>query len=267
MSLRTGRLPKLGGDVRESDERIAVLAVDSLRKSYGSILALDQVTLDVREGEFVALLGPNGAGKSTLLQLLTGLFAPDEGTIRILGQDIRLHLTSALAQLGVVFQQPTLDLELTVEANLRYHADLHGLPRGPARKRIEELLERFELLDRRRDRARTLSGGNRRRVELARSLLHEPKLLLMDEATVGLDPASRKDILDRILQMKNDGELGVLWTTHLVDEVEEADRVVVLHRGRILFQGSPAQFRREGEAETVSEAFLKLTGARTITFN
>ena len=140
--MRTGRLPKLGGDVRESDERIAVLAVDSLRKSYGSILALDRVTLDVREGEFVALLGPNGAGKSTLLQLLTGLFAPDEGTIRILGQDIRLHLTSALAQLGVVFQQPTLDLELTVEANLRYHADLHGLPRGPARKRIEELLER-----------------------------------------------------------------------------------------------------------------------------
>jgi len=238
--------------------------VEGLRKSYGSTLALDGVTIEVREGEFVALLGPNRAGKSTLLQLLTGLFAPDEGTIRILSQDIRSHLTGALAQLGVVFQQPTLDLELTVEANLRYHADLHGLPRSQARRRIEELLERFDLIDRRRDRARTLSGGNRRRVELARSLLHEPRLLLMDEATVGLDPASRKDILNRILQMKTGGELGVLWTTHLVDEVEEADRVVVLHRGRVLFQGPPAELRREGEADTISEAFLKLTGARAI---
>jgi len=251
---------KLGGGVQKDEERRAVLSVDGLRKSYGPILALDGVDLEVRAGEFVALLGPNGAGKSTLLQLLTGLFAPDAGTIRILGQDIRTHLTRGLALLGVVFQQPTLDLELTVEANLRYHADLHGLPRIQARKRIEELLQRFDLVDRRHDRARTLSGGNRRRVELARSLLHEPSLLLMDEATVGLDPASRKDILNRILLMRKDGELGVLWTTHLVDEVEEADRVIVLHRGRVLFQGPPAELRREGQAETISEAFLKLTG-------
>ena len=170
LSLGAAAATKIGGGVQKDEERTAVLSVDGLRKSYGPILALDGVTLEVRAGEFVALLGPNGAGKSTLLQLLTGLFAPDAGTIRILGQDIRTHLTRGLALLGVVFQQPTLDLELTVEANLRYHADLHGLPRIQARKRIEELLQRFDLVDRRHDRARTLSGGNRRRVELARSL-------------------------------------------------------------------------------------------------
>lgn len=246
--------------MQKDEEEMAVLSVDGLRKSYGSFLALDGVAFEMYVGQFVALLGPNGAGKSTLLQLLTGLFAPDAGTISILGLDIRTHLTEGLAKLGVVFQQPTLDLELTVEANLRYHADLHGLPRSLARKRIEELLKRFDLIDRRHDRARTLSGGNRRRVELARSLLHEPSLLLMDEATVGLDPASRKDILNRILQMRKDGKLGVLWTTHLVDEVEEADRVIVLNRGRVLFQGTPAELRREGQAETIAEAFLKLTG-------
>jgi ABC-2 type transport system ATP-binding protein len=249
------------GGVQDRVERVAALSVDGLRKSYGSVRALDGVSLEVRTGEFVALLGPNGAGKSTLLQVLTGLFAPDAGTVSILGEDIRTHLVQGLARLGVVFQQPTLDLELTVEANLHYHADLHGLPRALARKRIGELLERFGLADRRRDRARALSGGNRRRLELARALLHEPKLLLMDEATVGLDPASRKDILDRILTMTRAGEIGVLWTTHLVDEVEDADRVIVLHRGRALFQGSPAELRKEAQAETIGAAFLKLTGA------
>jgi ABC-2 type transport system ATP-binding protein len=247
--------------VQHREDREAALSVEGLRKSYGPILALDGVSFEVGTGQFVALLGPNGAGKSTLVQVLTGLFAPDAGTVRILGHDIRTHLVKGLARLGVVFQQPTLDLELTVEANLAYHADLHGLPRSEARRRIGDLLERFDLADRRRDRARTLSGGNRRRLELARALLHEPKLLLMDEATVGLDPASRKDILDRIRLMTRAGEIGVLWTTHLVDEVEEADRVIVLHRGSTLFQGAPAELLREAQAETIGGAFLKLTGA------
>ena len=247
--------------MRDREECEAALSVDGLRKSYGSIPALDGVSLEVGIGEFVALLGPNGAGKSTLLQVLTGLFAPDAGTVRILGGDIRTHLVQGLARLGVVFQQPTLDLELTVEGNLTYHADLHGLPRPEARRRIGDLLERFDLADRRRDRARALSGGNRRRLELARALLHRPKLLLMDEATVGLDPESRRDILDRILLMTRTGEIGVLWTTHLVDEAEDADRVIVLHRGSVLFQGPPAELRKEAQAETIGGAFLKLTGA------
>jgi ABC-2 type transport system ATP-binding protein len=175
--------------VSDDPRQIALSAID-LTKTYGSLVALEKVNLEVRVGEFVALLGLNGAGKSTLLQLLTGLFVPDAGTIRILGLDVRRELTSALKLLGVVFQQPTLDLELTVEANLLYHTDLHGIPRAVARRRIETLLERFDLIDRRGDRARTLSGGNRRRVELSRSLLHEPKLLLMDEAASTLLAAS-----------------------------------------------------------------------------
>jgi ABC-2 type transport system ATP-binding protein len=194
------------------------------------------------------------------MQLVTGLFVADSGTIRILGMDASRDITRALKSLGVVFQQSTLDLELTVEANLLYHTDLHGIPRKHARERIDTLLARFDLTARRGDRARTLSGGNRRRVELARSLLHQPKLLLMDEATVGLDPASRFDILSRIMEMRDDGTLGVLWTTHLIDEVEHADRVLVLHWGRLLFDGPPALLVKERGGGSIDAAFLRLTG-------
>jgi ABC-2 type transport system ATP-binding protein len=239
----------------------SVLSVSGIRKTYGSVVALERVDLEVRAGEFVALLGPNGAGKSTLVQLISGLFVPDAGTIRILGFDTRDALTRGLAHLGIVFQQPTLDLELSVEANLLYHSDLHGIPRREARARIDVLLDRFDLARRRRDRARALSGGMRRRLELARALLHEPKFLLMDEATVGLDPASRHDLLARILEMRDHDGLGVLWTTHLVDEVADANRVVVLHRGRVLFDGPPPDLLALQRAETIGQAFLSLTGS------
>ncbi len=237
-----------------------VLKVTGLAKSYGRVRALDGVDITVREGEFVALLGPNGAGKSTLLQLLTGLFSPDSGEIDVLGNDLRHSAIRALARIGVVFQQPTLDLELSVRANLLFHSDLHGIPRSIAKARIAAAIQRFGLQDRIKDRARTLSGGNRRRVELARALLHEPKILLMDEATVGLDPASRKAILEDILRLKTERQLGILWTTHLVDEVEVADRIIVLHRGKMLYDGTPAGLvAREGTVD-LNEAFLKITG-------
>ncbi len=238
-----------------------VLTVTRLEKSYGKVKALAGVDITVREGEFVALLGPNGAGKSTLLQLLTGLFSPDAGEINVLGYDLRASAIEALRYIGVVFQQPTLDLELSVRANLLFHADLHGLDRPTAKRRIAAALERFGLVERARDRTRTLSGGNRRRVELARALLHEPKVLLMDEATVGLDPASRRDILEDILRLRTERGMGVLWTTHLVDEVAAADRVIVLHRGRVLFDGDKEDFIRREGTETLSDAFLKMTGA------
>lgn len=216
-----------------------VLEVEDVKKSFGDVEALKGVSLTVRAGEFVALLGPNGAGKSTLLQLLTGLFSPDAGRIEVLGRDMVREATAALADIGVVFQQQTLDLELSVQANLLYHADLHGMSRHLAKERIARSLEHYQLKP--NIQTRTLSGGNRRRVELSRALLHDPRILLMDEATVGLDPTSRRDLLEDMFRLKSEENLGILWTTHLIDEVEKADRVIMLEKGRVLFDGSPTE--------------------------
>src|ERR1700734_1414719 len=173
------------------DESAPALLLDIVVKTYGAIRAVDGVSLQASAGEFIALLGPNGAGKSTLFQLLSGLFVADFGRIESNGPDMRRDPVPALAVLGIVFQQPTLDLELTVTGNLLFHAGLHGIPRAVAKTRIEAELARLGLAERAHDKTIQLSGGNRRRVELARALLHEPRVLLMDEATVGLDPAGR----------------------------------------------------------------------------
>ena len=243
-----------------SATNVPALEVHELSKSYGPLKALDGVSLAVAEGEFVGLLGPNGAGKTTLFQILSGLFVPDGGSVHVLGHDIRHSATTALAGIGVVFQQPTLDLDLSVLANLRFSARLHGMPRARRRERIEAELERLDLAERADAPARHLSGGNRRRVELARALVHEPSVLLMDEATVGLDPASRRQLLDYVLELRRERSVGVLWATHLVDEVERADRVVILHRGHVLDAGAPAEIVARAGSESIGEAFLAMTG-------
>ena len=236
------------------------LEVQGLSKSYGPLKALDEVSLVVGGGEFVGLLGPNGAGKTTLFQILSGLFVADAGSVDVLGHDIRYSATAALAGIGVVFQQPTLDLDLSVRANLHFSARLHGMSRTRRRERIATELERLGLAERADAPARALSGGNRRRVELARALVHEPSVLLMDEATVGLDPASRRQLLDYVLDLRRERAVGVLWATHLVDEVERADRVVILHRGRVLDAGPPAEVVARVGAPDIGEAFLAMTG-------
>lgn len=237
----------------------SALVVDGASKSYGKLKALDELSLTVERGEFVALLGPNGAGKSTLFQLLTGLFVPDAGHIEVAGHDMRREAQAALARLGVVFQQATLDLDLSVIANLRFHARLHGMGRA-AKQRIAEELARIGLADRARDPARNLSGGNRRKVELARALLHEPSLLLMDEATVGLDPGSRTQLVDYVHELCAGRGMGVLWATHLVDEAERAHRVIVLHKGHRIAADTPAALCAQTETRSLGEAFLVLTG-------
>ena len=234
-----------------------LLYSENLHKSYGKTPALQGVSLQLRAGEMVALLGPNGAGKSTLLQLLTGLFSPDQGTIEVLGHDLRKSASQALAGLGVVFQQSALDLDLSVRANLLFHTDLHGLPRAVARERIDEGLALMGLTEQINVVTRSLSGGTRRKVELVRALLHQPRVLLMDEATVGLDPASRQQLLTTVRSLTAQRQVGVLWATHLIEEIKVADRLLLLHRGAVQFDGSIDAFMAQADGDDLYEEVLK----------
>ena len=239
------------------------VAVDvrGLSKSYGTRVALDALTLSLQAGSFVALLGPNGAGKSTLFQLLTGLFVADAGDAVIAGHSIRSDAVAALRHIGVVFQQGALDMDLSVERNLRFHADLHGLPRALAAERIEQGCAALGIGTDRSRAARELSGGTRRKVELVRALLHRPAVLLMDEASVGLDPQSRRDLLAALRSDVASRGSCVLWATHLVEEAVGADRVLVLHRGRLLADGTPAAVTVALGAATLEAGFIACTSA------
>jgi ABC-2 type transport system ATP-binding protein len=239
----------------------ATLRVDNLTKRYGTRTALDGVSLMLAPQCLAVLLGPNGAGKSTLFQLLTGLFVPDGGTIEVAGLSMRRAATRALRHIGVVFQQMSLDLDLTVRRNLLFHADLHGLPRASATARIIDGCNAAGLgsdLDRA---ARELSGGNRRKVELVRALLHQPALLLMDEPTVGLDPKSRRDLQATVRADVAARGTTVLWATHLVEEATLADRVLVLHKGKLLADGNPADVGHALGGGTLEDAFLRATAS------
>lgn len=217
------------------------LRVDLLCHAFGARRVLHDVSFTVMPGEFTALIGPNGAGKTTLFALITRLYDRQSGRIEIHGHDVRREPLAALARIGVVFQQPTLDLDLTVIQNLDYHAALHGMSRAAARPRIEAELARVGLGARRGDRVRQLSGGQRRRVELARALVHDPSLLLLDEPTVGLDVESRRFLLDHVRHLCRTRGLGVLWATHLIDEAEGESSVIVLHQGRVRARGPCAE--------------------------
>jgi ABC-2 type transport system ATP-binding protein len=239
----------------------AALQVDRLVKRYGERAALAGLSFTLPRGCFCALLGPNGAGKSTLFQVLSGLFVADEGDAFVAGHALRSDAVGALAELGVVFQQMSLDLDLSVERNLKFHADLHGLPRAVARERIEAGLATVGLTADRARAVRELSGGNRRKVELARALLHQPAVVLMDEPTVGLDPKSRRDLLAAVKADVQARGSSVLWATHLVEEVDAADRVLVLHKGRLLADGTPAEVSAALGGGTLEQAFLRATAA------
>ena len=236
-----------------------MLSVRALTQRYGARIALDGLDFALARASFNALLGPNGAGKSTLFQVLAGLFAADAGEVEIDGRSLAREPRHALAQMGLVFQQASLDLDLTVAHNLQFHADLQGLPRALAAHRIELLSDRFGLRDDLARRARELSGGTRRKVELMRALLHVPDLLLMDEPTVGLDPKSRQDLLAAVRAEVRDRGATVLWATHLVDEAEAADRALVLHRGRLLADGAPAEVAARLGGDTLERAFIAAT--------
>jgi ABC-2 type transport system ATP-binding protein len=239
------------------------LSITGISHSYGARRALIDVDFAVPPASFTALLGLNGAGKSTLFSLVTRLFGIQAGRIGIFGHDIGREPSEALRLLGVVFQPRTLDLDLSVMQNLLYHAALHGIGRREARQRADQVLAQIGLADRAGSKVRDLSGGQMRRLEIARALLHRPRLLLLDEATVGLDVKARADILSHVRQLVADEGIGVLWATHLFDEIIPGDNLVILHQGRVLARGEVAQVLGEAGAQDVNTAFMRLTGAQS----
>jgi ABC-2 type transport system ATP-binding protein len=241
-------------------EQAAALAVVGLSHSFGNRKALDNVSFAVPAGSCTVLLGPNGAGKTTLFSLITRLYNSRIGSIRIYGYDVRRQPAAALSRIGAIFQQRTLDLDLTVTDNLRYHAALHGMSPREAKERITTELTRAGLLERLNDRVRSLSGGQMRRIEIAGALLHRPRLLLLDEPTVGVDIGSRQAIVDHVHGLCQEDNLGVLWATHLVDEVRTGDQVIILHEGGIRAHGPVEEVTRELGVATIVDAYSRLTG-------
>lgn len=231
------------------------LRLDNVTYRYGPKTALDDVSFSLEPGRFCALLGPNGAGKSTLFSLLTRLFVTREGVIQVAGHDLAHEPRAALGKIGVVFQQQTLELDLSVMQNLRYFAALQGLSGKSAQHSIDAALDRLGMRDRSGEKARALNGGHRRRMEIARALIHDPAVLLLDEATVGLDTAARQSITAHVHDLADTGLL-VLWATHLVDEIQPQDDVVVLHQGRVLAHDTAKTVAGDG---TLLDAFIDMT--------
>ena len=235
----------------------AALQIDHVSHNFGAVQALDDVSLTVPRGGFTALLGVNGAGKTTLFSLVTRLYNNRSGMIRVAGHDLRREPSQALARLGVVFQSRAMDADLTIRQNLIYHASLHGIPGRLARPRIDQVLDQVDLADKADARVTALSGGQSRRAEIARALIHSPDLLLLDEATVGLDVKSRAEVLALTRRLIARDGVSALWATHIMDEIDPADDLVILHRGRVLRDGRAADI---AGPHGLTRAFLDLTG-------
>ena len=239
------------------------LNVSGLCFSYGKVPALDHVDLVVPGGRFVALLGANGAGKTTFFSLITGLYSAKEGDISIVGNDLRSDTLKALASMGVVFQKTTLDMDLTVLQNLRYSAALQGITLSETKVRVTAAMQQHGLTDLSKRKVAALSGGQKRRVELARALLHQPALILLDEPTVGLDLQSRTDFVAHVKGLCESHGVGVLWATHLMDEVADQDLVYVLHKGRVIAKGDASELMQQHNVTSMKDLFNHLVEAST----
>lgn len=238
------------------------LEIKAVSHSFGDFTALSKVNLEIKPGDFTVLLGLNGAGKTTLYSLVTRLYNNVSGEINIFGYNVRENSTNALKHIGVVFQQPTLDLDLSVSENLDYHSSLHGISRTEAKVRIKDEIKRVDLEDKLNEKVRSLSGGQRRRVEIARALIHKPKLLLLDEPTVGLDIGSRQLILKHVKTLCKKNKLAVLWATHLIDEIDKGEKVVVINKGKILESGEVGVIIKKTKTKNIRESFNKLVGIK-----
>jgi ABC-2 type transport system ATP-binding protein len=250
----------LNGHPDSRDPGTPALAVEGVRYAFGARVAVDDVTFRIQPGTFTVMLGLNGAGKTTLFSLITRLFVTRQGRVEIFGYDVARQSSQALSRLGVVFQQPTLDQDLTVAQSLRYHGRLHGLSGRTIRERSERELARIGLADRLGERVRALSGGQRRRIEIARALLHSPQLMLLDEPTVGLDVDSRAALLAYARKLCREDGVAMLWATHLIDEVEPEDPLLVLHQGQLKTDGRARELCQAQGTQDVAGAFKQLTG-------
>jgi ABC-2 type transport system ATP-binding protein len=238
-----------------------MIRVQNLVKTFGDVTAVGGVTFDVSPGEIFAFLGPNGAGKTTTIQMLTTLLRPTSGSILIDGLDPAVRPLDVRRRFGIVFQDPSLDHELTAYENMDLHGVLYHVPRKARVERTQLLLKLFELWDRRDARVKTFSGGMKRRLEIARGLLHTPKILFLDEPTLGLDPQSRNQLWAHVRHLNETEGVTVFLTTHYMEEAERvASRIAVIDHGRIVAQGSPQELKQQTGKESLEQAFLALTG-------
>ncbi|MFH1639252.1 MAG: ATP-binding cassette domain-containing protein [Chloroflexota bacterium] len=220
-----------------------VIEVDNLSKSFKQLVAVDRVSFQVAEGEIFGFLGPNGAGKTTTINMLCTLLTPTGGKATVCGYDVVKQRSEVRKCIGLVFQDPTLDEYLTAEQNLRFHAYAYKIPGKEREKRISEILELVELSDRRKSKVRTFSGGMKRRLEIARGLLHSPRVLFLDEPTLGLDPQTRRHIWDYVLALRKQHNLTIFLTTHYMDEAENSDRITIIDNGRIIALDTPDKLK------------------------
>jgi ABC-2 type transport system ATP-binding protein len=238
-----------------------MIQVQNLVKKFGDITAVGGITFEVHPGEIFAFLGPNGAGKTTTIQMLTTLLRPTSGSIALDGLDPAAKPLEARRRFGIVFQDPSLDHELTAYENMDLHGVLYHVPRRIRTERIQSLLTLFELWDRRDSRVKTFSGGMKRRLEIARGFLHAPKILFLDEPTLGLDPQSRNLLWTHVRHLNESEGVTVFLTTHYMDEAERvAQRIAIIDHGKIVAQGTPQELKQQTETDSLEGAFLKLTG-------
>ncbi len=239
-----------------------MIHVQNLVKTFAAFTAVNDVSFDVAEGEIFAFLGPNGAGKTTTIKMLTTLLQPTSGSIRLDGLDPLTHQNQARQRFGIVFQDPSLDSELTAKENMEIHGVLYHVPHKVRKQRTEELLKLFELWERRDDQVKKFSGGMKRRLEIARGFLHTPRILFLDEPTLGLDPQSRNQLWTHVKKVNEAERVTVFLTTHYMDEADRvAHRIGVIDHGKLVAQGTPREIKDNTGTETLEDAFLKLTGS------
>jgi ABC-2 type transport system ATP-binding protein len=238
-----------------------MIEVKGLTKKFGDFVAVDNISFSVREGEIFGFLGPNGAGKTTTIKIFTTLLMPTSGQVLVNGFDPVKNPDDVRCSFGIIFQDQSLDDELTAFENMEFHGVLYGVSKDTRRKRIEELLKIVELWDRKDDLVKEFSGGMKRRLEIARGLLHHPKIIFLDEPTLGLDPQTRNHIWDYILNLNRTEDITVFFTTHYMQEAEKvADRIAVIDHGKIIAEGSASELKAKTNTTSLEDAFLALTG-------
>ncbi|HUK34512.1 MAG TPA: ATP-binding cassette domain-containing protein [Vicinamibacterales bacterium] len=238
-----------------------MIRIANLVKKYGDVSAVNDISLEVQAGEIFAFLGPNGAGKTTTIKMLTTLLTPTSGTLEIDGLNPITQSTEVRRRFGIVFQDPSLDQELTAYENMELHGVLYGVPRATRHQRTEQLLKIFELWERKDDQVKNYSGGMKRRLEIARGFLHTPKILFLDEPTLGLDPQTRNQLWTQVKSLNEREGVTVFLTTHYMEEAERvAQRIAIIDHGKIVATGTAAELKAQTGADSLEQAFLKLTG-------